>query len=80
MSGRHAALVVPGDIWLTDQIDAWLTEMDDTTGKLIESCRADLGAGKSLEQLVRSAMERDEVKTALLCKARLLLGEVARRA
>lgn len=77
MTGQHRGLASPADLHLADQLAGWLTEYDETTTAMIAQLRA--SAGKSLEELTADLLERDEAKTRLLCKARLLIAEVVTR-
>ena len=79
MTGRHAGLMVPGDVWLLDQLQGWLADYDEQTTAILAQLRERHGS-KSNEQLFAELLDRDEIKTRLLCKARLLIAEAARRA
>jgi hypothetical protein len=77
VTARHAGQVRPSDTWLADQLEGWLAEYDGETAKILAQLRERTGS-KSSEQLFAELLDRDEVKTRLLCKARLLIAEALR--
>ena len=77
MTGRHAGLPAPTDIWLQDQYAAWLQQFDT----FMNDCAAATERMSSLatEQVWRQVSEQSARKTVLLCTARQLIGEAMNR-
>ena len=75
MTGRHAGHVQPTDVWLTDQWDAWLTDMDAYTAR----CLAGRTGSLTTEQIFAEIADRLEWATRLLCTARQLAETQANR-
>jgi hypothetical protein len=78
VSGAHAGLPVPSDVWLTDQLAAWQHDADAYVAQALAQLR-EVSGSKTVEQLTAELMERDSAKTRLLCTARQLVAEVLRR-
>ena len=75
MTGRHAGHVLPSDVWLADQVAAWLAEFDAEADQFIAASRGPIGT----DDLRALLDEHGRRKMELLLKARQLLGEVGRR-
>jgi hypothetical protein len=74
---RHAGLQSPSDIWLQDQFEAWLVQVDAHCAK-VDASRERERYESPEDVLIKAAWMLAELGE-LVCKARLLSLEVVSR-
>jgi hypothetical protein len=77
VTGRHAGLPVPSDVWLQDQLEAWLVQVDAHIAK-VAAARERERYESPEDVLVKAAWMLSELGE-LVCKGRLLVLEVVSR-
>jgi hypothetical protein len=77
MTARHAGLPVPSDVWLQDQFEAWLVQIDAHIAK-VAAARERERYESPEDVLIKVAWMLTEAEE-LVCKGRLLGLEVVSR-